>query len=84
MDYKIEKDVPLPALVRRRSKYPFKDLEIGDSFVIPIKSDKSPSGIYAAISTARSRHNIGLTTARVEGGIRVWRVPRTPQESEAP
>ena len=38
-EYKVEKDIPIPTIQRfpphRPSKYPWADLEIGDSFAIP-------------------------------------------------
>ena len=75
MTFTIEKGVPLPEHKKRyEKKYPFETMEIGDSFVVPIAPDKSPSGLFSSISQAKKRLNINLTTARVDGGIRVWRV----------
>jgi hypothetical protein len=83
--YEIEKSSPLPESSRKRSPYPFAELYIGDSFLVPLDRDKSPSSIYAAVSAAKKRHNINLTTARVEGGIRVWRIALvSPSQSETP
>ena len=80
MAYQIEKSVPLPARKRNyRSNYPYKDLEIGDSFVVPLEKDKSPSAIYASMSSAKRRFDINLTSARVEGGLRIWRIAAAPQ-----
>ena len=83
MTYTIEKAIPFPEGKKRRSTYPFEQMEIGDSFLVPLDRDKSPSGIYAAVSNAKKRHNINLTSARVEGGIRVWRIaPLSPSVRE--
>ncbi len=81
MSYAIEKDVPLPARkIARRSPYPFQEMEIGDSFLVPLEKDKSPSAIYASISNAKKRFNINLTSARTEAGIRIWRIAQTAQQ----
>lgn len=78
MSYTIEKGVPLPSGRReRRDKYPYADMEVGDSFLIPLAKDRSTSGIYASVSVAKRRHNINLATARVDGGVRIWRIALT-------
>ncbi len=75
--YRIEKDVPIPARGYGRRggtipRYPWNDMEIGDSFFIPnpITQDY--------ISGARHYAQRGLKrkfiTRIVEGGIRVWRI----------
>jgi hypothetical protein len=73
--FEIEKSIPLPKPNGRRSKiYPFEAMKIGDSFLVPLDVGKSPSGIFSAVSQAKKRLEISLTTARVEGGVRVWRI----------
>lgn len=75
MIFKIEKSIPIPeARGRRAKKYPFEQMEVGDSFFVPLEEGKSPSAIHASIATAKHRLGINLTTAREEGGIRVWRI----------
>lgn len=62
---KIEKGVPVPAM----TKYPFKDMEIGDSFFIE-NIDSVPIATYNAATRIKMRAAI-----RKEGtGYRVWRV----------
>jgi hypothetical protein len=81
----IEKGIPMPEHNKKYAKkFPFEKLEIGDSFLVPLAADKSPSSIYSAISQARKRLNIALTSARVEGGVRVWRIslPLPSQEGQ--
>jgi hypothetical protein len=73
MAYKIEKSVPFPAKMPRE-KYPFLQMDVGDSFLVHLEVGKSPSSIYAAVSAAKKRLNANFRTARVEGGIRIWRV----------
>ena len=73
--YTIEKNVPAPAYGGRGAvpKFPFGQMEVGDSVVIPVKSRA------AAYAFAR-RHSMRLTcrrlTCRVEDTdtVRVWRI----------
>ena len=76
MNFKIEKSIPLPERKTRPMKYPFKSMDEGDSFFVPLADGQSPSSVYASISTAKNRLKINLTTAREDGGIRVWRIPQ--------
>jgi hypothetical protein len=83
MTFEIEKGIPVPRPSGRRAKaYPFEKMEIGDSFLVPLERDKSPSSIHSAISQAKKRLNINLTSARVEGGVRVWRIELSSQRCE--
>lgn len=72
---KVEKKKPIPE--RKAgvpSKYPFKDLKIGDSFLIPDKAKKN--GIYSSLAHFnKGRSNPIKITIRIEGvGLRVWRI----------
>lgn len=75
---KIEKDKAIPATKRgpgARSKYPFKDLKVGDSFLIPDKKKKN--GIYSMLAAFNKKQAkpIKITIRVEEDGIRVWRIP---------
>jgi hypothetical protein len=65
--YKIEKGVPLPDTLRTPT-YPFKEMEIGDSFFVESRSKKA--GIH---STAK-HYGITITIRKQGSGFRVWRV----------
>lgn len=71
MTFKIEKYVPVPA-PRRYSRYPFGDMEVGDSIVV----NASKADSYRA---ANSAYNYGRAhgkkfAARHDGsGLRIWR-----------
>ena len=69
--YEIEKNIPTV----RAYKYPFRDMEIGDSFLVPCVDDRAAKIDRSKISGAawylRPKK---FSTRRVEGGIRVWRV----------
>lgn len=75
MTIQIDKGIPVPAHNKKYAKkYPFQEMEIGDSFLMPLPDGKSPGSLYAAMSGAKKRFNINLTAARVDGGVRVWRI----------
>lgn len=61
-EIKIDKGVPMP------TKYPWKSMEIGDSFVFPYRP--SNKGLYRCAAHAGIKISI-----RKEGdGIRIWRI----------
>ena len=76
--YKIEKNVPLPVF-RKISRYPLRDLKVGDSFVVPVSEAKV---IRSAINrvhrtTKKTFHFITRTVngrGRAGKQLRVWRV----------
>lgn len=63
---KIDIGVPLPDV---RIRYPWKQLNIGDSFFVHSKTDMN-----AAASQASKRLGMRFTCRAVDGGIRVWRI----------
>ena len=69
---KIEKGVPIPKSKPggRKRKYPFWDMEVGESVMIKGATAKSISG-----SLARAKRATGwkFTTRTVARGVRVWR-----------
>lgn len=73
--YKIEKDVPKPK--GSKTKYPFREMEVGDSVFIP-DAPKASNGQFVTMTyIAKSQHkpNHAKFTQRTEGsGLRVWRV----------
>lgn len=73
-DYVIESDIPIPPPAGPRHKYPFMELNIGESFFIPNVKAKQISGTAAQYAR---RNNVKLlvrtwTKDGVEGA-RVWR-----------
>lgn len=65
--FKIEKGVPIPG---GRHKYPFAQMEIGDSFEV---TGEDMRKIYSAASNSGGRHGRSYRTRVTENGIRVWR-----------
>jgi hypothetical protein len=74
-EFKIEKDIPLPprkSSSGRTAKYPWRWMEVGDSFLVPgLERASQFSG--RAGKTARTL-GIKIATRKVDGGVRVWRI----------
>lgn len=67
----IEKGVPIPS-VEKASKYPFGELEVGDSFVAPVGRNSVSALIYhwnGKLSPKRFR-----ARPETEKSTRIWRV----------
>lgn len=73
MAYVIEKDVPLPIGAGERGprKYPWNEMEVGDSFVVA-KRTASVSGICASASRRTGRKFV--SRAIDANTCRVWRI----------
>jgi hypothetical protein len=76
MTFEIENNIPLPT--NHKSKYPFLDMEIGQSFCVPVCSEKS-----ACAKASRLSRDAGIIfrSARVTdpddkhfGERRFWRL----------
>ena len=82
MDYKIEKGIPLPKRTRT-AKYPFADMQVGDSFVVEVAFEelmpKVMRRMVAAKTTAASllrkqrNDHTAFVVGEVPEGVRVWR-----------
>jgi len=73
----IDSDIPIPDSVSATRRYPFPQLEIGQSFFVPA-SEKRTDQIQTAAHNWAKYNNRKLTVRRrVENGItgtRVWRI----------
>lgn len=73
-EFKIEKGIPITRPLNgpgSGSKYPFKELEIGDSFLVP---NKTTNAFAASVSYWGRRLKRKFTSRATEGGVRVWRI----------
>lgn len=70
---KIEKGVPLPV---GRGKYPWREMDVGDSFFVPDVTGVKLSAAASAY-TIRCRSTgkpvPKFSVRNVDGGVRVWR-----------
>ncbi len=77
MAVQIEKNVPLPGSgAGRPSKYPFADMEVGDSFLVAEGPSSGHLG-YNARNAAKNfgvRHGMKFSVKQTEGGVRIWRI----------
>lgn len=77
--YSIEKDIPVePA--PPRYKYPFTEMKVGDSFLVPI-DDASPASVQQCKAQVQHRHPGFKFITRLmkkENGTRVWCI-ETPE-----
>lgn len=75
MEYKIEKDLNINDVFKtRKSKYPFKDMEVGNSFVFPIKKRYS---VYPCAVNYCKRNNLNWKFSVVKVSDTEGRIFRT-------
>ncbi len=72
---KIDKHVPMPVNSGNsgKRKYPFLQLEVGDSFEV-LDSEILPGSIRNCAFTAGKGTTLKFATRKTENGMRVWRV----------
>jgi hypothetical protein len=77
MNFTLDTNIPLPSRKggRPASKYPFAEMQVGHSFLVP--EGVKPATIRSAIG-AFTKANPGAHFAMrtTEGGVRVWRVEK--------
>ncbi len=67
---KIDKNVPYTG--RRGGKYPWFEMEVGDS--VMFDESYKPSTVRQSAYSFGRRHGLKFGYAKVEGGFRVWRL----------
>ena len=73
--YQIDKDIPVPE--KKGNKYPWGDMEPGDSFSVGLAGTSNLR--MSLTSSARYWANKNCQTAKfctreIDGGIRIWRL----------
>jgi len=66
--FKIEKGIAPP----KRNKYDFSGIEVGDS--IFLEGEDRDSKFFAAIKKHFQRSGGKITSAKQDGGLRIWRI----------
>lgn len=74
-NYKVEKGVPLPS----KSGFPFGEMEIGDSFLIPlngVKVNVMQMKVNQSAKSFKNSFNQGfkVKTRKTDEGLRVFRI----------
>jgi len=73
MSYKIVSNVPLPEPTR--NAYPFHEMDVGDSFLVPFENVKNVNIVRSAASQFWRRHGTAKFTVTTEKkGYRVYRI----------
>jgi hypothetical protein len=68
--FQIEKNIPVPS---KASLYPFRQMEIGDSFLVPADAITRARSALTAFRSAND--NFKFATRTLDGGaLRIWRV----------
>jgi hypothetical protein len=68
MEIQIEKGIAIP--MGKNATYPFRQMEVGDSFLIPGKTTAQTAGI---VTSARMRTGWKFATRTTPDGVRIWR-----------
>ena len=72
----IQKGIPAPRKVSRTSKYPFSDMEVGDSFFIKHEDPEFMRKRLSAAACMFCNKNEGFKfkTQVFDSGVRIWRI----------
>jgi hypothetical protein len=82
--FTIEKNVAIPAASRTgggKSKYPWAQMEIGDSFFVPGAKVET---FYTLVSAQNKKGDARFICRKIDGGVRVWRVEMPVAEATEP
>lgn len=73
MTFKVERGIPCPSVEAGMGvRYPFRQMEIGDSFVFP---SSLKANVHAAVSRIRAKTSKRFKTLKIsETHCRCWRV----------
>lgn len=66
----VEKDIPIPAPRQINKRYPYDNMEPGDSFLVP--ADEGHSA-YIACKTWGKDAGMEWARRKVAAGVRIWR-----------
>ena len=66
--YEIEKGIERPKFGGGPAKYPWRDMEVGDSFFTPDGNARS------IVTKAGKANGCKFSSRKVEGGYRIWRI----------
>jgi hypothetical protein len=71
-DFVIEKGIPTPERKAQQTRYPFPQMDVGDSFVVP---QEVIENVRMAASQAARRKGLKFATRRIDAAhYRVWRL----------
>lgn len=70
----IDKGIPIPERRKAFSKYPFKEMEIGDSFFIDKKLTTISSVAFQATKKTGYKFSLRTVEEKKKKGTRCWRI----------
>ena len=72
--FEIEKGIEIGKLRGKDVSYPFKMMDIGDSFFVPCEKGKTEAVQRSVSQCARHRKPFKFATRQLEDGVRCWRI----------
>ena len=73
--FEIEKGIPIPNFTPRRNKYPWRHMEVGDSFFVPTKNEAESHRIQVSLlGSVRRLKPLRFRAVLADSGVRCWRV----------
>lgn len=78
---RIQPDIPIPEKGIKRSKYPLRELKVGDSIFVPC-DDKYQHTVRSTVYSHAKRIGINVTLRRCfedAWGLRIWREQDTQE-----
>lgn len=70
-EFIVDKGVAVAAPARKPYKYPFNEMDIGDSFLARFALEKA---LRTSASLYGTRHGLKFSVRLMEDGVRVWRI----------
>lgn len=76
MEFSIDKNVPIErySKVEETPRYPFTQMEVGDSFLIPLEHNVKSVKTYASMARRKTGHKYSILRVNKDGQYRCWRV----------
>jgi hypothetical protein len=74
MSFEIQKGLPVPTTRKTGRSYPFAQMAVGDSFLVPDAKRSCPIGTNAINFTKKHQPTWKFTTRKLPEGVRVWRI----------
>ena len=71
--YQVDRGYEMPAPRPVFGKYPFKTMEVGESFFVALEDMAGPKRMHSTAYNYGKRLGKKFVARRVEGGVRVWR-----------
>jgi hypothetical protein len=70
--YKVETGYAVPVLRSSGGKYPFKTMQVGESFFV--EGEENAKRMHSTVYNYGVRYGKKFVARKVEGGVRVWRM----------